>query len=70
MALQTGYETEEWEDYFIKVGISANSAKSYAATFAREKLTKENLHMMDQAMLKELGIIAIVEALSILKQAK
>ena len=31
---------------------------------------KENFQMMDQAMLKELGIIAVGEALSILKQAK
>ena len=66
MALWTGYETEEWESYFI----SANSAKSYAAIFAREKLTKENLQMMDRAMLKELGITAMGETLSILKQAK
>ena len=43
MALQTGYETEEWEDYFIKAGISADSAKSYATNFVREKLRKENL---------------------------
>ena len=70
MMLQTGYETEEWEDYFIKAGFSADSAKSYTATFAREKLRKENLQMMDQAMLRELGITAMGEALSIFKQAK
>ena len=66
MVLQTGYETEEWESYFI----SADSAKSSAATFAREKLTKENLQMMDRAMLKELGIMVMGEALSIPKEAK
>ena len=70
MALQIEHEAEEWESYFIKVGISADSAKSYAATFAREKLMKENLQMMDWAMLKELRITAMGEALSILKQAK
>ena len=70
MVLRTGYKTEEWESYFIKAGISANSAKSYAAMFVKEKLTKENLQMMDWAMLKELGITAMGEALSILKQAK
>ena len=47
MVLRTGHETEEWESYFIKVGISANSAKSYPATFAREKLMKENFQMID-----------------------
>ena len=52
------------------MGISANSVKSYAAMFARKKLTKEKLQMMDQAMLKELGITAMGEALSVLKQAK
>ena len=70
IALQTGYETEEWEDYFIKGGISADSIKSYVATFAREKLRKENLQMMDRAMSRKLGITAMEEALSILKQAK
>ncbi len=70
MEMQTGYETEKWEDYFIKAGISADSAKSYAAMFPREKLMKENLQTMDRAMLKELGITAMGEALSILKQAK
>ena len=70
MVLWTGYETEEWEDYFIKVGISADWAKSYAATFAREKLREENFRMMDWAMLRELGITAMGEVLSILKQTK
>ena len=28
------YETEEWEDYLIQAIISANSAKSYAATLS------------------------------------
>ena len=69
MGLQTEYVTEEWE-IFIKAGISAKSVKNYAATFAREKLMKENLEMIDQTMLKELGITAMGEALSILKQAK
>ena len=70
MVLRTAMEPEDWESYFIKTGISADLAKSYAATFASEKLTKENLQMMDRAMLKELGITAMGEALSILKQAK
>ena len=68
MALRTGYETEEWESYFIKGGISADSTKSYTASFGRKKLTKENLQMMDRAMLKELGITAMGEALSILNK--
>ena len=70
MVLRTGYDTEEWESYFIKASISANSAKSFAAMFARVKLMKEKLQMMNRAMLKELGITAMRESLSILKQAK
>ena len=70
MVLRAVYKSEEWKNFLIKVGISADSAKNYAATFAREKLTKENLQMMDRPMLKELGITAMGEALSILKQAK
>ena len=67
MALRTGYETEDWENYFIKAGISADSAKSYAATFAKEKLMKVNLQLMDQAMLR---VTAMGEALLILPQIK
>ena len=70
MALRTGYENEDWEDYFLKAGIAADSAKSYAATFVKEKLRKENLLVMDRAMLRELGITTMGEALSILRQAK
>lgn len=70
MALRTGYENEDWENYFLNAGISADSAKGYAATFVREKLRKENLQMMDRAMLRELGITTMGEALSILEQAK
>ena len=65
-----GCKTEEWESYFIKVGIFADSAKSYAAMFTKEKLTKKNLQMIDWAMLKELWMTAMGEALSILKQVK
>ena len=70
MARRTGYENEDWEDYFLKAGIAADSAKSYAATFMKKKLRKENLQLMDRAMLRELGITTMGEALSILRQAK
>ena len=70
MVLRTRYANEDWEDYFLKAGITADSAKSYAATFVKEKLRKENLQVMDRAMLRELGITTMGEVLSILRQAK
>ena len=53
IALQARWEIEDWERYFIKAGISADSTKSYTATFAREKLTKDNLQMMNQALVAQ-----------------
>ena len=50
MALQTGFmkpEDREW--YFIKVGISAISAKIHAAKFADEKLTDTGLINVNEA---------------------
>ena len=42
------------------------SINKSVATFAREKLRKENLQIMDRAVLRELGITAMGEALYIL----
>ena len=61
---------EDWEHFFIEAGISTDSAKTHATKFADEKLTIESLQMLDQSMLKELGVILMGEALCILKQAK
>ena len=71
MALQTGSMTpDDWERFFIEAGISTDSAKTHATKFADEKLTIENLQMLDRSMLKELRITLMGEALCILKQAK
>ena len=71
MALQTWFMTpEDWEHFFIKAGISTDSAKTHATKFADEKLMIESLQMLDRSMLKELGVILMGEALCILKQAK
>ena len=61
---------ENWECFFIEAGISTDLAKAHATKFADEKLMIESLQMLDQSMLKELGVILMGEALCILKQAK
>ena len=61
---------DDWERFFIEVGISADSAKTYTTKFADEKLTIESLQMLDRSMLNELGVALMGEALCILKQAK
>ena len=63
-------EPEDWEQYFVEVGISSCSAKTHAVVFANEKLTIGTLQMLDRAMLRELGVTSMGEALCILKQAK
>ena len=71
MVLQTGYMTsEDWEHFFIEAGISTDLAKTHATNFVDEKMTIESFQMLDQSMLKELGVILMGEALCILKQAK
>ena len=70
MVLQTGSMTpDDWEHFFIEVGISTDSAKTHATKFADE-LTIESLQMLDRSMLKELGVTLMGEALCILKQAE
>ena len=61
---------DDWECFFIEVGISIDSAKTYVTKFADEKLTIKRLQMLDRSMLKELGVTLMGEAMCILKQAK
>ena len=69
MALQT-LGQRDWEELLINIGISVESAATFAKNFAEERLTKDSLFMMDRAMLKELGIAKMREALVILKSTK
>ena len=70
MALRTGCMTpDDWECFFIEVGISTDSARTHATKFSDEKLTIESL-MRDRSILKELGVTLMGEAPCILKQAK
>ena len=67
MALQTGTELAKWEKFFVEAGISTISAKAYAQTFTSEEITSDNLHILDRATLKELGIRTMGDILLILK---
>ena len=70
MALQTGSDLTDWESTFTNAGITMASAKIYAQTFSSEGITRETMHMLDQTMLKELGIKSMGDILIILKLAK
>ena len=61
---------KDWEHFFIEAGICTDSVQIHATKFVDHKLTIESLQMLDQATLKELGVILMGEALCILKQAK
>ena len=68
MALRTG--SDEWQELLSKIGIPADSARTYAKTFEEESITKGSLTMIDREVLKELGVTTMEHALAILKVAK
>ena len=51
------------------MGIPVDSARTYAKTFMEESITKDSLTMIDQEVLKELGVTTMGHALAILKLA-
>ena len=63
-------EAKDWEQLFLGGGIEDKSAKAYAKTFAGEKLTPDNLLVMDRDMLKEIGVTTMGDALTILQLGK
>ena len=68
MALRTG--SNDWQELLTKIGIPADSARTYAKTFVEESITKDSLTMIDQEVLKELGVTTMGHAQAILKLAK
>ena len=68
MALRTG--SDDWQELLTKMGIPADSARTYAKTFAEESITKDSLTMIDWEVLKGLGVTTMGHALAILKLAK
>ena len=68
MALQTG--SDDWQELLSKIGIPADSARTYAKTFMEESITKDSLTMIDREVFKELGVTTMGHARAILKLAK
>ena len=62
MALQTG--SDDWQELLTKIGIPAESARTYAKTFVEETITKDSLIMIDWEVLKELGVTTTGHALA------
>ena len=60
MAMRTGFD--DWQELPTKMGIPADSARTYAKTFVKESI--------DWEVLKELGVTTLGHALAILKLAK
>ena len=68
MALRTG--SDDWQELLTKMGIPAESVRTYAKTFVEESITKDSLTMIDREVPKELGVTTMGHALAILKLAK
>ena len=68
MALRTG--SNDWQELITKIGIPADSARTYVKTFVEESITKDSLIMIDREVLKELGVTTMGHALAIIKLAK
>ena len=68
--LTTGTGSDEWQELLTKMGIPADSARTYAKTFVEESITKDSLTMIDWEILKELGVTTMGHALAILELAK
>ena len=58
------------KSYLPKLVFQLTSARTYAKTFVEESITKDSLTMIDQEVLKELGVTTMGHALAILKLAK
>ena len=49
-------DRQKWIKAFTKAGIASESAETYADIFVTEKLTWDNLALLDRPLLKELGV--------------
>ena len=61
--------SDDWQELITKIGIPADSARTYAKTFVEESITKDSLTMIDREVLKELGVTTMGHALAILNLA-
>ena len=56
--IQHGTEigSDDLQELLRKIGIPADSARTYAETFVEESITMDSLSMIDQEIFKELGV--------------
>ena len=52
-------EENQWENYFLAVGIPEEASKQYATKFHENHITEVSLPMLDRQFLQELGITII-----------
>ena len=63
-------DASQWEELLVEAGLEASAASTHAITFARQKLSRNHLSIIDRDMLKELGVTALGESLSIIQLGK
>ena len=63
-------DRQKWIKAFTKAGIASESAEIYADIFVTEKLTWDNLALLDRPLLKELGVGVLGDILTIMGLGK
>ncbi|KAL3314645.1 hypothetical protein Ciccas_006728 [Cichlidogyrus casuarinus] len=63
-------DKKKWQLFFENAGLPASVAKEYSDIFIQNRITKDILPDLDRDILREMGINAIGDAMSILKQIK
>ena len=60
----------EWVDFFIGAGLPVKVAENYGATFEEHRIQTNMLIDLDKEYLREMGIQAMGDVISILRHAK
>ena len=63
-------DASQWEELLAEAGLEASAASTHAITFAKQKLSRNHLSIIDRDMPKELGVTALGESLSIIQLGK
>ena len=63
-------DRQKWIKAFTKAGIASESAETYSDIFVIEKLTWDNLALLDRPLLKELGVGVLGDILTIMGLSK
>ena len=60
----------EWVDFFIGAGLPGKVAENYASTFEEHRIQTNMLMDLDKEYLREMGVQAMGDVISILRHAK